>query len=56
MQQLILIPISRYQSNLSDRILFFNLLVPVVFLESFSSSFHFLVAKYLCDMSLVVFT
>ena len=49
---------SRFQSILSDRILFFTSLVPALILMSFASSFHFLAAKYLQDLRpyLVVLT
>ena len=38
---------SRFQSNFSNRILFFTSLVPALILMSFASSFHLLAAKYL---------
>ena len=40
----------QYQSNLSDRILFFTSLVPALILISFVSSFHVFAAKYLHDL------
>ena len=48
----------QYQSNVSDRILFFTSLVPALILISFVSSFHVFAVKYLHDLRpyLVVLT